>query len=110
MKAGAAAAFTAGAADPEGGPLAYSWKVDNQTAGGNNNTFVFRPASPGAYRIAVTVSDGEQGASYEWGVTVSAAGGGASDEQGDSTMAMAGIIAVVAVLVAVIALLARKKK
>jgi hypothetical protein len=110
MKAGAAAAFTAVAADPEGGPLAYSWKVDNRTVGGNNNTFVFRPASKGAYRIAVTVSDGEQGAAYEWGVTVSAAGGGASDEQGDSAPAMAVMIAVVAILVVAIALLARKKK
>jgi PKD repeat protein len=109
MKARAAATFTVGAADPEGGPLAYTWKVDNATAGGNNNTFVFQPASKGSYRVTVTVSDGELGATYEWGVTASAAGGTGGGEEG-FPMAAAVIVIVVAALVAVIVLLARKKK
>jgi len=109
FKAGTATTFTVSAGDPEGGPLGYSWRVDNVSAGGNNNSFVFRPAAKGAHLISVTVSDGETSVTYEWGVTVNAAAGPADGQDGFD-LAVAGILVVIVVLAVVIAVLAFKRR
>ena len=109
FRAGTATTFQVSASDPEGGPLGYSWRVDNVSAGGNNNSFVFKPAAKGAYRISVSVSDGETGVTYEWGVTVNAAAGPADGQDGFD-LAAAGVLGVIVILVVVIAALALRRR
>ncbi len=109
LKAGTATTFNVAAGDPEGGPLGYSWRVDNVSLGENNNSFVFKPAAKGAFRISVSVSDGETGVTYEWGVTVNPAAGAAEEPDG-LALAAAAILVVIVILAVVIALLALRRR
>ena len=97
------------ARDPESGPLSYSWRIDNQTAGINSPNFTYRPTVKGERRVAVTVSDGELSVSYEWGVSIRPKAAPPA-EDGGFPAATAAILAAVVAMAVVVAYLAMKKK
>jgi hypothetical protein len=69
---GSSAAFAVAAHDPDGGPVAFLWYLDDALAAADTDSFAFRPdfGSAGAHIVRARVSDGELSAWRAWNVTV----------------------------------------
>jgi hypothetical protein len=106
MASGKQATFAVQASDPEGAPLTYTWTVDGRAAGGNASSFAYKPAGAGDHTVGVSVSDGRQSVSFEWGVSVKAA---ASAGASGPDLLLAGIVATIIVLMAVAVALAVRR-
>ena len=70
--------FRVAAADPDGDPLAITWRLDGVVAATGAASFVFHAAHARVYRLNVTVSDGSEATWHEWTIRVEAEGGAAS--------------------------------
>jgi hypothetical protein len=98
--------FSISARDPDGDGLTFTWRVDGKAAGGNVDSFTYKPASAGSHVVSVEVSDGDKTASHEWSVTVREAVSGPSI---DLTLVL-GIICVMAVAAALAFVALRRKR
>jgi N-acetylneuraminic acid mutarotase len=70
MKTGWEQLFSADAADPDTDAVTYSWTINGAARPETGNRLFFKPEKPGAYRIVLTISDGESETVQAWDVTV----------------------------------------
>ncbi len=75
---GGESTFRVVAADPDGDPLAITWRRNGFVVASDVASFVFHAANPGVFHLNVTVSDGSDSTWHEWTVTVASQGSGDS--------------------------------
>jgi len=105
--------FVVVASDPDGDPLAYTWRLDGVQVGADASTFIFNETTLKTYVLNITVSDGPAQDWYEWAVTVSSGGNGNNNPPTENAFPwwiVAVIIVVVTVLILLLLMMKRRRK
>jgi PKD repeat protein len=101
--------FLVAAADPDGDPLAITWRLDGVVVATGAASFVFDAAHARVYRLNVTVSDGSDAAWHEWTITVGPQGAESSGLFDGLALPLLIIVPVVAGLVGLLLWFRRRR-